>query len=82
MLRVTSRFPKRRAERDLALVVQRLAPKDEDRVLLERRPDLGPRPVVELTRDVDAIDPRGEYRSEPRHDDLAHWFLTPCILAP
>src|SRR6185295_12079240 len=70
------------AERDLALVVQRPAAEDQHRVLLERRAHALPGRRVELACDVDAVDARGEYRSQSGHDDLAHRLLASSILAP
>jgi len=39
------------AEGDLTLVIERLAAKDQHRVLLEGRANLGPRPLIERAGD-------------------------------
>jgi hypothetical protein len=70
MLRVTSRFPNRRLKA-IWLVVERLAAKDQDRVLLEGRANLGPRPLIERADDIGAVDLRREHRGESGHDDLS-----------
>jgi hypothetical protein len=60
------------AERDLALVVERLPAKDQDRMLREGRADVGPRPLVERAGDIRAVNLRREHRGESGHDDLSH----------
>src|SRR5438552_7250855 len=69
MLRVTSSDPKRMAEGDLRLVVQRPAAEDENGVLLEGGADLRPRGVVQEARDVRPVDLGGEVRRETGRDD-------------
>src|SRR5688572_8045148 len=67
------------AEGGLALVVERLAGEDDDRVLLERRADLAERVVGQRAREVDVLDARGEDRGQ--RDDL-HGRLPQCRPKP
>ena len=60
------------AEGNLTLVVERLAAKDQDRVLLEVRANLGPRPLIERAGDISAVDLRREHRGESGDRELSH----------